>query len=489
MATPLLRNKLASEGSYTPDGTSDARSTTSDYVDSIEDGDLSDYGHHHATPASRPSTTRSILRALGVTAWRRKSGYHDYEPAGGKYDDGPMRAPRRSPQRDIRRCRISYVMGWVKRGLLAAPFLILMFFGVLHILHAVLGRAQIFWDVDVGDDYLPHWAQSGRLADGLARYPTDATRDVLPIPCHSHNDYWRHVPLFDAISWGCTGVEADVWLFDEELYIGHNLASLTRNRTFQSLYVNPLVDLLDRMNPQTDFVNASGHGVFDTDPSQTLVLLVDFKTHGPEAFPVVSRQLEALRSKGYLTFWDGQKVNSRAVTVVATGHAPFNLVANASTSTHRDIFFDAPLDKLWEAPRSPISRDDPLLHDSDADLDYGDAMARPDPNPPASTTDLAVQSTFNTTNSYYASASFAKTLGFVWRGHLSPRQMDILRGHIRGAKHRGLKARYWDTPSWPVGLRNHVWHVLMKEGAEVLNVDDLQAAAVDQWKGRVHQWW
>ncbi len=133
MATPLLRNKLASEGSYTPDGTSDARSTTSDYVDSIEDGDLSDYGHHHATPASRPSTTRSILRALGVTAWRRKSGYHDYEPAGGKYDDGPMRAPRRSPQRDIRRCRISYVMGWVKRGLLAAPFLILMFLYVLSL--------------------------------------------------------------------------------------------------------------------------------------------------------------------------------------------------------------------------------------------------------------------------------------------------------------------------------------------------------------------
>jgi len=131
MATPLLRNKLASEGSYTPDGTSDARSTTSDYVDSIEDGDLSDYGasQHRATAAasSRPSTTRSILRALGVTAWRRKSGYHDYEPAGGKYDDRPMRAPRRSPQRDIRRCRISHVTGWVKRGLLAAPFLILMF--------------------------------------------------------------------------------------------------------------------------------------------------------------------------------------------------------------------------------------------------------------------------------------------------------------------------------------------------------------------------
>ncbi|TKA62187.1 hypothetical protein B0A55_12099, partial [Friedmanniomyces simplex] len=411
MASSLLRsNKLASEGAYTLDGTGDERSTTSDYVDSIEDGDLSDY----STRSARPSTTQSLLHALGLTSWRRKSGY-DYEPAA--KDDVPARAPKRSPQREIRRCRMSYVVGCVKRVLLATPFLILMFFGVLHMLHALLGRAQLFWDVDVSDDFLPHWGKPGRLGEGLAGYPTDATRDVLPIPCHSHNDYWRHVPLFDAIHWGCTGVEADVWLFDEDLYIGHNLASLTRNRTFQSLYVNPLVDLLDKMNPKTDFVNGSGHGVFDVDASQTLVLLVDFKTKGHEAFPVVSKQLETLRSKGYLSFWDGEKLNSRAVTVVGTGNAPFDLIVNGTNPHYRDIFFDAPLDKMWEAPRSPISRDD-TLHAEDDELDYGEAMALPESNVTTSgqgkvgTEGVLSANAFNPNNSYYASTSFTSAVGF-----------------------------------------------------------------------------
>lgn len=300
------------------------------------------------------------------------------------------------------------------------------------------------------------------------------------------------MPLFDALHWGCTGVEADVWLFDEELYVGHNLAALTRNRTFQNLYVNPLVDLLDKMNPQTDFTETSGHGVFDEAPKQTLVLLVDFKTDGHDTFPVVSQQLEALREKGYLTFWDGEKVNQRAVTVVGTGNTPFDMVLNHTS--YRDIFYDAPLNKMWELPRSPIERDDPA-HEDDNQVDYGDAMSSSPRNETASgqgkvgTEIVSSPDAFNTSTSYYASTSFTSAVGYAWRGHFSPRQMEIIRGQIRGAKRRGLKVRYWDTPSWPIALRNHVWHVLMKEGADMLNVDDLRAAAVHDWKMRRHDWW
>lgn len=350
----------------------------------------------------------------------------------------------------------------------------------MHVLHAAFGREALFWDAEAGEDFLPHWGMPGHSGEGLVRYPTDATRDVLPVPLHSHNDYWRRIPLLDALHWGCTSVEADVWLFDEQLYVGHSRASLARNRTFESLYVKPLVELLDTMNPHTDFVNVSGHGVFDADPLQTLVLLVDFKTNGHQAFPLVSQQLEALRSKGYLTFWDGEKVNSRAVTVIGTGNAPFNDVV--SNTTYRDIFFDAPLDKLWEpSSGTPKPRDDELAVAVSAPADPASGQGK------VGTT--LVDEPFSRNNSYYASTSFTSAVGFVWRGHLSPRQMDIIRGQIRGAKRKGLKARYWDTPSWPVDLRNHVWHVLMKEGADVLNVDDLQAAAMDQWTGRRHHWW
>lgn len=121
--------------------------------------------------------------------------------------------------------------------------------GILHITLVLVGRTNLFWDLDQYKPYLPQWGQSGQVGEDLSKYPTDATRDVKPIPCHSHNDYWRRVPLFDAIHCGCISVEVDVWHFDgdEELYVGHDTASLTSNRTLTSLYINPLVGLLDSM--------------------------------------------------------------------------------------------------------------------------------------------------------------------------------------------------------------------------------------------------
>ncbi|KAL8947372.1 MAG: hypothetical protein Q9222_006338 [Ikaeria aurantiellina] len=60
------------------------------------------------------------------------------------------------------------------------------------------------------------WAlPSPSTQQALTTWPTDFSRDITPIPCHSHNDYWRRVPLYDALAAGCTGVEADVWLDDK----------------------------------------------------------------------------------------------------------------------------------------------------------------------------------------------------------------------------------------------------------------------------------
>ncbi|KAK5122135.1 hypothetical protein LTR85_004381 [Meristemomyces frigidus] len=354
--------------------------------------------------------------------------------------------------------------------------------GLIHVLETVVGRARLFWNVDFHEAYLPDWDMPGHIGEGLASYPTDATRDVLPIPCHSHNDYWRRVPLFDALHWGCTGVEADVWNFDDELYVGHSLAALTANRTFSSLYVDPIIKLLDTMNPTTDFTKAAGQGVFDVDPKQTLVLLVDFKTNGAETFSVVSQQLERLRERGYLSFWDGNTLNPRAVTVVGTGNTPFDVLV--SNTTYRDIFFDAPLAELWELPRNLVAVGElengtSLFASSNAASNQGKG----------GTEGVTSSDVFNTSTSYYASTSFAHTVGHVWRGHLTPRQMDKIRGQIRGAKRRGLKVRYWDTPTWPISLRNHIWHVLLKEGADVLNVDNLRGAAMEDWRRRTHEWW
>lgn len=367
--------------------------------------------------------------------------------------------------------------------------------GVLHIVQVLVGRARVFWDVDNDHLFLRHWGQPGYAGAGIVDYPTDATRDILPLRCHSHNDYERRVPLFDAIHAGCTGVEADVWLFDEELYVGHTIHSLTRNRTFTAMYIDPLLHLLDQMNLATDFSNDTHHGVFDVEPSQPLVLLVDFKTNGHDLFPVVSQHLEALREKDYLTYWNGTHVNSRAITVVGTGNTPYDMVV--ASHSRRDIFFDAPLGRLWAPPSPPpLNPTSDQKRNPDLSPAASDLKSTPDlPSPVTSsqgqvgTELLTSPDAFNPSTSYYASTSLRAAVGFLWRGHLSPRQMDIIRGQIRGAHARGLKVRYWDTPAWPISVRNHVWHVLMKEGADMLNADDLRAAAHEDWTVRRHEWW
>ena len=96
---------------------------------------------------------------------------------------------------------------------------------------------------------LESWSQNGRTGEGLESWPTDFTRGIRPIRCHSHNDYWQRLPLYSAISAGCISVEADVWLFDQELYIGHSTSSLTRNRTLKALYVDPLMEILAKQTP------------------------------------------------------------------------------------------------------------------------------------------------------------------------------------------------------------------------------------------------
>src|SRR3954453_2046264 len=55
---------------------------------------------------------------------------------------------------------------------------------------------------------------------------------------HAHNDYEHERPLLDALDQGFTSVEADVWLVDGELYLGHDGPDLTR--TLRSSYLEPL---------------------------------------------------------------------------------------------------------------------------------------------------------------------------------------------------------------------------------------------------------
>lgn len=294
------------------------------------------------------------------------------------------------------------------------------------------------------------WTDPTSKASNVTLYPNFSSRDIVPIPCHSHNDYWRQVPLYDALAAGCIGVEADVWLKDNDLYVGHSENSLTPARTLHSLYIDPLVQILTHQNRAPTISNLTNtasstkqYGIFDSDPSLSLTLLIDMKTNGTDTFPAVNAQLDPLRSRGWLTYYNGSAVVPGLITVVGTGNTPFDLLT--ANTTYRDIFFDAPLDQLWgeNAPNNATA--------------------------------------YTAENSYYASVSFDVAIGKPWLGQLLPDQVRQIRGQVAMAKDRGLVSRYWDTPSWPVGTRENVWDVLEKEGVGMLNVDDLEAASKRKW--------
>lgn len=120
----------------------------------------------------------------------------------------------------------------------------------------------------------------------LLQYPTQFTQGIVPKAIHSHNDYWRDVPLLTAISLDVASVEADVWLVNKTLYVGHEEAALTKDRTLNSLYIQPLLNVLDLQNPHTDFNNVTSvNGVFDTSSGTALQLFIDIKTNGKEKSP------------------------------------------------------------------------------------------------------------------------------------------------------------------------------------------------------------
>lgn len=423
---------------------------------------------------------------------RQRDNYDNdiYDPSPIELDDFLPSFRLRKQRKVPRRWNRYFFRGFLKRMLVIMPCLLLMAFGALHILQTVVGRERMFWSFETDEAFPPSWGRLSHESLPPLDKALEAAGTALPIPCHSHNDYWRVQPLLDAIALGCTGVEADVWNFAGNLYVGHSIQSLSRNNTFNRMYIQPLVEILDSRARDLEFLGSATPprpAVFDKSPNTSLVLLVDLKTSDASTFPLLYEQLQPLRDKGYLTYYDGERRVEGAVTVVATGRVAFKSILEGLSN--RDVFLDAPLDKMWQTPRNT-----PLPGDGrTATMDYGTAMAQDEADFPhiANTEDAGLRflPPLNSSNSHYASVSFRSATGYVWRGHLSHSQMRVIRGQIKGARMKGLVVRYWDTPAWPISLRNHVWHVLMREGASVLSVDDIRGCALANWQAQQHDWW
>lgn len=135
------------------------------------------------------------------------------------------------------------------------------------------------------------------------------------INIHSHNDYLRDIPFWEAASANAMSIEVDVILLRDTLFVAHEKESIRSNRTFEKLYLEPL--------------RLSADLSFSLHPS--LQLLVDCKT---EAFPtldLIVKKCEAYKEFLY------QPGTGKGVKIIISGNRP--PASDYNNSPHY-LFFD-----------------------------------------------------------------------------------------------------------------------------------------------------
>lgn len=125
-----------------------------------------------------------------------------------------------------------------------------------------------------------------------------------PVLIHSHNDYTRNVPFWQAYAQNVYSIEADVFLKDGTLLVGHEMEDLSPDMTFEALYYTPAVTMFDR-NGGKPYANG-----------QPLQLMVELKS---ETAPAMEA-LIALLSRRPDVF--DPSVNPAAIRITITGNVP-----------------------------------------------------------------------------------------------------------------------------------------------------------------------
>lgn len=121
---------------------------------------------------------------------------------------------------------------------------------------------------------------------------------------HSHNDYQRPIPFYEAYVNGASSIEIDVHLSKGELYVAHDFEDIQTNRTFQELYIKPLLGLLKNGLIDSSINGRSLQYLVDikSESYNTLVKLISIISHYPELF--------------------GDGTNSGLVQVIISGNGP-----------------------------------------------------------------------------------------------------------------------------------------------------------------------
>ena len=123
---------------------------------------------------------------------------------------------------------------------------------------------------------------------------------------HAHNDYVHDRPLLDALERNFASVEADIFLKEGQLLIGHTQLELSANRTLEGMYLQPLADWFRKHDSRT------------VRQAQPLILLIDIKTEAAATWEVLHPLL--VKYRDLLSETSGGTFQPRAVTIVISGN-------------------------------------------------------------------------------------------------------------------------------------------------------------------------
>lgn len=160
---------------------------------------------------------------------------------------------------------------------------------------------------------------------------------------HAHNDYNHKRPLHDALERGYVSIEADVFLVDGKLLVGHAASELKPERTLETLYLDALRE------------HILTHGLMFRD-DERLTLLVDLKTDGPATYAALAKLLP--KYDGVFYDYKDNVLSTWMVNVVVTGNRPIDEITR---DPNRRVAIDGRLADLAGNPPMELM---PLVSES-----------------------------------------------------------------------------------------------------------------------------
>jgi glycerophosphoryl diester phosphodiesterase len=229
---------------------------------------------------------------------------------------------------------------------------------------------------------------------------------------HAHNDYAHDRPLFDALSHGFASVEADIHLVDGDLFVAHDSDEIKPDRTLRSLYLEPLKQRIAKNSGR----------VYHNGPQFTL--FIDIKTGAVPTYKVLSKMLAEY--KNIITSFSSTGRTDKAIIIYVSGNRPRALM---ESQLLRYAGYDGRLTDLHsDAPATLI----PIISDR-----------------------------------------WPSHFSYRGSGPMPEEERQKLKNIVDTAHNKGRIVRLWATPDRPSPERQNLWRILLDNGVDLLNTDDL----------------